>query len=86
MKLISFLFVYSSLAVLLQTSDKGATKEELALKFGLVNPHHAEMEFLGSAGVNVHLHPPFLLHTTAHRTRTLGDQWHHVIVSFIPMY
>ncbi|KAK3894019.1 hypothetical protein Pcinc_002206 [Petrolisthes cinctipes] len=60
--------------------DKGASKEELALKFGLVNPHHAEVDLLGSAGVNVHLHPPFLLHATAHHTRSLGEQWQYVIL------
>lgn len=55
--------------------------EKLSLKFGMVDVNLAEVDLLGAAGLGVQLHPPFLLHVSAHHSQSLQSLWHHIMVS-----
>lgn len=60
---------------------EGQIKEELSLKLGMVDVHRAEVDFLGATGLSVQLHPPFLLHVSAHHSGSLQSRWQHILVS-----
>ncbi|XP_050693737.1 uncharacterized protein LOC126984229 isoform X3 [Eriocheir sinensis] len=69
----------ANLQMKLSHSAEGRLKEKLSLKLGVVDVHRAEVDLLGAAGISVQLHPPFLLHVSAHHSQSFHIHWNHII-------
>ncbi|XP_045126052.1 uncharacterized protein LOC123513172 isoform X2 [Portunus trituberculatus] len=70
----------ASVQTTLSRNGEMETKDELSLKFGMVDVHRAEVDLLSATGLSVQLHPPFLLYVTAHHSRSLQSWWQHIMI------
>ncbi|XP_063871498.1 uncharacterized protein LOC135106420 isoform X3 [Scylla paramamosain] len=55
-------------------------KDELSLKFGMVDAHRAEVDLLSATGLSVQLHSPFLLYISAYHSKSLQSWWQDIMI------
>nr|XP_053626294.1 uncharacterized protein LOC128684178 [Cherax quadricarinatus] len=63
----------------LSKNSQGGFKDELALKFGLVDVRTAEIDLLGTIHVKLQLYPPFLLHAMAYTATSMWSRWRDIM-------